>query len=76
MSFLIRCNSVALALALFAATSALAQTTTGTISGRVNDTQALGVPGVTVTANAPTLQGTRETVTSANGDYILTLLPS
>jgi outer membrane receptor for ferrienterochelin and colicin len=29
-----------------------------------------------VTAKAPTLQGSRETVTSENGDYILTLLPS
>ena len=76
MSFLIRLTSLALALALVAETSALAQTTTGTISGRVSDTQALGVPGVTVTASAPTLQGTRETVTSENGDYILTLLPS
>ena len=75
MSFLIRCTSVALAIALFAATSALAQTTTGTISGRVSDTQDLGVPGVTVTASAPTLQGTRETVSSDNGDYILPLLP-
>ena len=33
------------------------------------------MPGVTVTASAPTLQGTRETVTSDNGDYILPLLP-
>ena len=32
--------------------------------------------GVTVTATSPKLQGTRETVTSENGDYILTLLPS
>ncbi len=53
-----------------------AQSTTGTISGRVNDAQGLPVPGVTVTATSPTLQGTRETVTSANGDYILSLLPS
>ena len=76
MSFLIRLGSAALAFALLAETPARAQTTSGTISGRVSDTQDLGVPGVTITASAPTLQGTRETVTSANGDYILTLLPS
>src|SRR5688572_15311860 len=38
--------------------------------------QDLPVPGVTVTATSPNLQGARETVTSGNGDYILTLLPS
>ena len=42
----------------------------------MTDTQNLGVPGATVTATAPTLQGTRETVTSENGDYILPLLPA
>jgi hypothetical protein len=74
--FHIRLGALTVALALAAATPAFAQTTTGTISGRVSDPQNLGVPGVTVTASAPTLQGTRETVTSENGDYILTLLPS
>ena len=52
-----------------------AQSTTGTISGRVVDSQGLPVPGVTVVATSPNLQGTRETVTSGNGDYILSLLP-
>jgi outer membrane receptor protein involved in Fe transport len=55
--------------------AALAQSTTGTISGRVADAQGLPMPGVTVTATSPGLQGARETVTSENGDYILTLLP-
>lgn len=63
-------------LAALTAPAASAQTTTGTISGRVTDDQDLPLPGVTVTATAPTLQGTRETATSVNGDYILTLLPS
>ena len=53
-----------------------AQSTTGTISGRVTDAQGLVVPGVTVTVESPNLQGTRTAVTSENGDYILTLLPS
>ncbi len=61
---------------LMLASVALAQSTTGTISGRVVDAQGLPVPGVTIVATSPNLQGTRETVTSANGDYILSLLPS
>jgi hypothetical protein len=60
---------------LFSA-SAFAQSTTGTISGRVTDSQGLALPGVTVSATSPNLQGVRETVTSENGDYILNLLPS
>jgi outer membrane receptor for ferrienterochelin and colicin len=58
------------------AVGASAQTTTATISGRVLDSQGLPVPGATVTATSPNLQGAREAVTSENGDYILTLLPS
>jgi hypothetical protein len=61
---------------ILTAAPAAAQSTTGTISGRVVDSQGLALPGVTVTASSPNLQGTRETVTSENGDYILTLLPS
>ena len=62
-------------LALVLATSAFAQSTSGTISGRVTDAQGLSVPGVSIVATAPTLQGSNETVTSANGDFILPLLP-
>jgi hypothetical protein len=54
---------------------AAAQSTTGTISGRVTDAQGLLLPGVTVTVESPNLQGTPTTVTSENGDYVLTLLP-
>ena len=61
---------------IFTAAPVAAQSTTGTISGRVSDSQGLPLPGVTVTATSPNLQGARETVTSENGDYILTLLPS
>jgi outer membrane receptor protein involved in Fe transport len=47
---------------------------TGTISGRVSSsTEAL--PGVTVTATSPSLQGARTAVTSDNGDFILPVLP-
>jgi outer membrane receptor for ferrienterochelin and colicin len=61
---------------LAVAASVAAQTTTGTISGRVLDSQGGALPGATVTAKSPNLQGSREAVTSANGDYILTGLPS
>jgi len=52
-----------------------AQTTTGTITGRVIDGQGLPVPGATVSVSSPNLQGTRTIVTSANGDYVFPLLP-
>jgi len=66
----------ATALSLAVATMVSAQSLTATIVGRVVDTQGLPVPGVTVVAASPNLQGTRETVTSTNGDYIISLLPS
>jgi hypothetical protein len=53
-----------------------AQSTTGTISGRVVDTQERTVPGVTVSVESANLQGIRTAVTSENGDFIFTLLPS
>lgn len=58
------------------AAAGAAQSTTGTIRGQVTDSQGLGVPGATVTASSPNLQGQREAVTSENGDYVLTGLPS
>ena len=61
---------------LAVATAASAQTTTSTISGRVADSQGLALPGVTVSATSPNLQGTRVVTTSTNGDYVFTLLPS
>ncbi|HKS26095.1 MAG TPA: TonB-dependent receptor [Thermoanaerobaculia bacterium] len=59
---------------LFLATSALAQTT-GTIAGHVVDSSGAWLPGVTVEAKSPALQGTRDAVTDARGDYRLALLP-
>jgi len=65
------------AVALFAvATLASAQTTNGTITGHVADSQGLALPGVTVNATSPNLQGARTVVTSENGDFVLSLLPS
>src|SRR5262245_26941566 len=59
---------------LFAAAAA-AQTPTGPVSGHVVAPQGLVVPGVTVTAQSPNLQGLRTAVTSVQGDYVLPYLP-
>jgi outer membrane receptor protein involved in Fe transport len=72
----IRVAALLAAVALLTANRASAQSTTGTISGRVVDSQDLPLPGVTVTVESPNLQGVRTAVTSENGDYIVTLLPS
>ena len=69
------------ALVLFAAAllllagQAWAQNPTGTLTGRVNDEDGGALPGVTVTAESPSLQGTRTTTTEGNGAYKLAFLP-
>ena len=60
---------------LAVAAVATAQTTTGTISGHVADSQGLALPGVTISAESAHLQGIRTVTTSENGDYVFTLLP-
>ncbi|HEX7139214.1 MAG TPA: TonB-dependent receptor, partial [Vicinamibacterales bacterium] len=67
--------SLAAAVILLVPTRAAAQSTTGTISGHVIDSQGLALPGVTVTASSPALQGAHTITTSGNGDYIFTALP-
>src|SRR5688500_15703171 len=49
---------------------------TGTISGSVRSTDTQPLPGVTVTATAPELQGERLAITDANGVYFLRGLPA
>ena len=49
---------------------------TGTLRGVVKDQQSLPVPGVTVTVTSPALQGSRQTVTDAQGSYVLALMPA
>ena len=48
---------------------------TGTIRGAVRDQQGLAVPGVSVTATSPALQGPRSTTTDAEGLYVIRALP-
>lgn len=72
---LLKSSGLALAALVWVAGALAAQTTTGTIRGHVSDGQGLAVPGVSVTATSPNLQGQQITVTSENGDYVLTGLP-
>ncbi len=60
---------------LLLAGQAWAQNPTGTLTGRVNDEDGGALPGVTVTAESPSLQGTRSTTTEGNGGYKLAFLP-
>ncbi len=60
---------------MFWMTPAWAQNPTGTLTGRVNDANGGVLPGVTVSATSPKLQGVRTTVTGVNGDYKLGFLP-
>ncbi|ODS51926.1 MAG: hypothetical protein ABS36_19360 [Acidobacteria bacterium SCN 69-37] len=52
-----------------------AQIPTGTISGRVTDSQDRSIGGATVIVTSPALQGTRTTTTAPNGDFVIPLLP-
>lgn len=50
-------------------------TPTGNVSGKISDPDGLPLPGVTVTAASPAMQGVRTAVSSDNGDYIIPFLP-
>lgn len=71
-------RTMALAVALIVAVAAAAGAQgvqTGSLSGAARDQDGLVLPGVTVTATSPSLQGERTTVTDANGVYVLRSLP-
>jgi outer membrane receptor for ferrienterochelin and colicin len=65
----------ALLLSLLSIASGLVAQTTGGISGVVTDDSGAPLPGVTVEARSPVLQGTQTAVTGADGSYRLALLP-
>jgi outer membrane receptor protein involved in Fe transport len=48
---------------------------TGILNGRISETEGLPLPGVSVTAKSPALQGSRTAVTNVNGDYTVPNLP-
>ena len=52
-----------------------AQTATGTILGNVRDKSGGGVPGATITATNLNTHAARSTVSDAEGQYTLPLLP-
>ncbi|HYI10656.1 MAG TPA: TonB-dependent receptor [Thermoanaerobaculia bacterium] len=60
--------------ALLCAFSALAQGTTGVLTGTATS-EGAPLPGVSVTVSSPSLQGTRTTVTSETGGYVVPALP-
>ena len=62
-------------LAFGLATPAVAQQTTGNITGRIVDDQGAAVPGVTVTCKNPQTGFVRTDVSDAEGIYRLTALP-
>src|SRR5664280_2456733 len=67
---------VLLVLPLLVANYARAQgMPTGTLSGNVADEAGASLPGVSVTATSPALQGSRTTVTNVNGDWVMPNLP-
>ncbi|HYU32124.1 MAG TPA: TonB-dependent receptor [Thermoanaerobaculia bacterium] len=69
-----RCLALGVLL-LFAVVGVASAQTTGSIVGRVTDEQGGVLPGVTVEARSPALQGARTAVTDETGTYRLTLLP-
>ena len=64
-----------LAIGLLLVPQVLAQNPTATLKGRVADADGAGLPGVSVVATSPKLQGERRTVTGNNGDYKLAFMP-
>ncbi len=76
MSSLRRLRQWLLPVVLFLAfAAALAAQTTGGIVGRVTDEAGGVLPGVSVEARSPALQGSRTAVTDSTGSYHLALLP-
>jgi outer membrane receptor for ferrienterochelin and colicin len=68
---------IALALVALVAAAAFGQArVTGSLTGKVTSDDQSPLPGVTVTATSPALQGERSAVTDENGDYILRDLPA
>ena len=61
---------------LFAAVSINAQVTTATLVGLVRDNSAAVIPGATVVATHEGTGVTRESVSDANGEFVLAALPS
>ena len=75
MKGITRVTLFCLVAALMVAPQLWAQNPTGTLTGTVVDNSGAALPGVTVTATSPNLQGQRSTQTGGNGGYKLAFLP-
>jgi hypothetical protein len=64
-----------LSVCLLLVVPALPAQTTGTIEGQITDQSGGGLPGVTVEATSPAMQGTRSMVTGNDGRYRFASLP-
>src|SRR3954447_3524778 len=62
-------------LVAFSAVSFAQGVQTGTIRGTVKDQQGLALPGATITATSPALQGERTVVTDTDGAYLFRAIP-
>ncbi|MCD4747749.1 MAG: TonB-dependent receptor [Thermoanaerobaculales bacterium] len=65
---------VVVAACLFMALPSFAQMPSGTLSGRVSQ-DGTALPGVTVMAESPSMQGQKTAITGATGDYMFRFLP-
>ena len=64
-----------LAALLCFAVSAISQTNLGTITGRVEDSSAARIPGVTITVTGPAIAGQRDLITDEGGNYRFSNMP-
>jgi hypothetical protein len=64
-----------LAILLCFAVSAFTQTSLGTITGRVEDSSAARIPGVTITVTGPAIGGQRDVITDEGGNYRFSNMP-
>jgi outer membrane receptor protein involved in Fe transport len=71
----VRILALSVVCALLAGLPLCAQIPTGTVSGHVTSAEGEAMPGVTVTATSPSLQGSRSVTTNNNGDYTIPSLP-
>ena len=68
-------TSVILLMVLAIGTFAMAQRQTGSLTGKVTDTEGVPLPGVAVSLNSPTLMGTMSFTTTSEGDFRFPALP-
>ncbi len=65
----------ALVVLSFLTTASLFAQTTGSLNGKITDSNGVALPGVTVDVKSDALQGTRTAITNREGMYRLVLLP-